>query len=118
MTNFAEVSDKGRRSRELRSDLRRRLHADQAHASEILREPLPWWLETLPVGKFMCWPCRIRQSAVDSMLRQASLSETRLLGELTDRQRGILADALDLRERARAAKTTTSRIERRDSAAA
>jgi hypothetical protein len=92
---------KANEARTLRSDLRRRIAADEACAAAVIGDPIPWWLDRLPLGDFLRWPFKMEPQTLRSILAEAQVSEGRLLGVLTERQRSILAEALDVREEAR-----------------
>jgi hypothetical protein len=64
-------------------------------AAEILLRP-PDAIGRMSVLDFLCWPRRTRAYAAHRILLAAQVSETRPVGDLTDRERRSLAQALGL----------------------
>jgi hypothetical protein len=82
------------RVRLARAALKRSVAADQVGAAEIVRD-CPWEVESMTVGELLRSQRRWGRTRVRKFLFTLALNENRELGRLTERQRLVLARALD-----------------------
>ncbi len=68
-----------------------------ARLGELLLD-CPDWLSTVPVGAALCWLPHWGPSRATRLLAPTGVRGARLIGELTDRQRRLLARSLGHRE--------------------
>ena len=59
----------------------------------ILADP-PWCMTSLRVHQLLTWLPLFADHRASRVLRVAGIGETRVLGNLTERERGVLADLL------------------------
>jgi hypothetical protein len=99
MKQCMEALEKANRTRLARAQLKRDLAAGAADLAELLREPIPDWLGTEPIGRLLEALPRVGRKRAGALLRGGlSLrfpSPTRSVGALTARERLSLADVLD-----------------------
>lgn len=81
------------RVRIARAGLKRAIGSGDLQAAEVI-ENCPWEAESMPVGELLRSQRRWGSKRVTSFLRAQAVSETRLIGKLTERQRRVMADAL------------------------
>jgi hypothetical protein len=88
------------RVRLARAELKRAIKADRADPAEVVRG-CPWQVETMTVGELLRSQRRWGRARARKFLSNLALNENRELGRLTDRQRNVLARALDAKTRRR-----------------
>jgi hypothetical protein len=69
------------------------MEAGMMACAELLCHP-PEWANTLTVWKLLGWIPRFGGKRVPALLRAVEISELRQIGQLTPRQRKLLADTL------------------------
>lgn len=82
------------RVRLARASLKRDVAAGTVDAAEIVRD-CPWEVETMTVGELLRSQRRWGRTRARKFLFSIALNENRQLGRLTERQRGMLARALE-----------------------
>jgi hypothetical protein len=88
------------RVRLARAALKRSVAAGQVGAAETVRE-CPWEAESMTVGELLRSQRRWGRTRVRKFLFSLSLNENRELGRLTERQRTMLALALEVKQAGR-----------------
>jgi hypothetical protein len=94
MPQHMEALAHANRVRLARAELKRSVAAGQAGAAEIVRD-CPWEVESMTVGELLRSQRRWGRTRVRKFLFALALNENRELGRLTERQRIMLARALD-----------------------
>jgi hypothetical protein len=92
-----------------RSQLRRELQSREVSLSTILTEPLPEWLENMPVDQLLSAAPRVGKLSVVILLRECGLRWGRPLGLLTPRQRNLLAELIPQPKSGKRARTKFER---------
>lgn len=87
------------RVRLARAELKRAIKGGGANPAEIVRG-CPWQVETMTVGELLRSQRRWGRARARKFLAALALNENRQLGRLTERQRRLLATALDAKARA------------------
>lgn len=82
------------RVRLARASLKQALAAGDVEAAQVVRE-CPWEAASMAIAELLCSQRRWGHTRARKLLRPLCLSETRVLGQLTQRQRGELARALE-----------------------
>ena len=82
------------RVRLARASLKRAILAGQVDAVEVIRT-CPWQVETMTVGELLRSQRRWGRARARNLLISLGLNENRELGRLTERQRTVLAAALE-----------------------
>jgi hypothetical protein len=86
------------RVRLARADLKRKVAAGRKNAAEIALD-CPWEVSTMTVGELLRSQRRWGRARARKFLMGLGLSENRELGRLTERQRMVLAAALESKAR-------------------
>ena len=94
MPQHMEALAHANRVRLARAALKREVACGQVDAAEIVRG-CPWEVETMTVGELLRSQRRWGRTRARKFLFSLALNENRQLGRLTERQRGLLASALD-----------------------
>jgi len=94
MPQHMEALAHANRVRLARAALKREIACGQVDAAEIVRGR-PWEVETMTVGELLRSQRRWGRTRARKFLFSLALNENRQLGRLTERQRGLLASALD-----------------------
>jgi hypothetical protein len=76
-----------------RAELKRRIAHGQTSAAEVILD-LPWEARSWPVGELLTSQRRWGSIRAHKLLAGLHISETRQVGELTERQRRVLATQL------------------------
>jgi hypothetical protein len=84
------------RVRLARAALKRAVATGEAEAAEIVRS-CPWEVETMTVGELLRSQRRWGRTRTRKFLFSLALNENRELGRLTERQRRVLANELEIR---------------------
>jgi hypothetical protein len=82
------------RVRLARASLKRDVAAGTVEAAQIVRD-CPWQVESMTIGELLCSQRRWGRTRVRKFCFSLSLNENRALGRLTERQRTVLACALE-----------------------
>ncbi len=82
------------RVRLARAELKRSIKGGRASPAEVVRG-CPWQVETMTVGELLRSQRRWGRARARKFLSALALNENRELGRLTERQRNLLARALD-----------------------
>lgn len=77
-----------------RAALKREIAAGSRSALEVVRE-CPWEAQSMSVGELLAAQRRWGKARSRKLINSAGLKETKEVGDLTDRQRRILAGALE-----------------------
>ena len=85
------------RVRLARAALKRAVEAGDVDTAEVVRE-CPWEVETMTIGELLRSQRRWGRTRVRKFLFTMALNENRELGRLTERQRTMLARALDVKQ--------------------
>jgi hypothetical protein len=88
-------TDQGREVRERRAELKRELKAGDAKLSQILRDEIPAWLETLSAERLLRGTPHVGPHAASSLLQEAELGPRQPAKHITTRQRLLLAVELE-----------------------
>ena len=93
MTQVLEALSLANQVRSDRAALKREIYRGETTVAEVLADP-PAFLARMPIGELIraqaLWgPTRSRK-----LLRRADVRETRRIGELTERQRGLITELL------------------------
>lgn len=94
MPQHLEALAHANRVRLARAALKRGIAAGNVPAAEVVRS-CPWEVETMTVGELLRSQRRWGRTRVRKFLFSLALNENRQLTRLTERQRGVLATALD-----------------------
>lgn len=86
------------RVRLARAELKRGIKAGRVEAAGVVRG-CPWQVETMTVGELLRSQRRWGRARARKFLTSLSLSENRELSRLTERQRNLLARALEAKAR-------------------
>jgi hypothetical protein len=86
------------RVRLARAALKRSVASGKVDAAEIVRD-CPWEVESMTVGELLRSQRRWGRTRVRKFLFPMTLNENRVLGKLTERQRSMLARALETKHR-------------------
>ncbi len=89
------------RVRLARAELKRGIYAGRVEAANIVRG-CPWQVETMTLAELLRSQRRWGRTRVRKLLASLQLRETRKLGQLTDRERNLLAVALEAKLQRRA----------------
>src|SRR5690242_12556726 len=81
------------RVRLLRAELRRDIEARRVHAADYLLDP-PEFIDAMPVDKLLTAMPRWGDTRVGKLLAPLHVSPNRPIGEITERQRKLIADAI------------------------
>ncbi len=76
-----------------RADLKRQVRSGSVTAAVVV-ELCPWEAQTMAIGELLRTQQRWGHKRASGLLREHAISETRLIGKLTERQRVALAGAL------------------------
>jgi hypothetical protein len=76
-----------------RAELKRRVARGDVDAVDVVLSP-PWEADTMPVGELLMSQRRWGSSRARKILARLSMSETKSVGSMTDRQRLLLASLL------------------------
>lgn len=98
MPQHMEALAHANRVRLARASLKRAVSAGKLDTAMIVRE-CPWEVETMAVGELLRSQRRWGRTRARKFLFSLSLNENRELGRLTDRQRRVLAAALEAKGR-------------------
>ena len=82
------------RVRLARAALKREIAAGRRSATEIVRE-CPWEAESMTIAELLASQRRWGKARSRKLIVSTGLTETKRLGTLTERQRGLLSRALD-----------------------
>jgi hypothetical protein len=82
------------RVRLARADLKRGICAGRISAADVVRR-CPWQVETMTLAELLRSQRRWGRTRVRKLLASLQLRETRKVGQLTDRERNLLAKALE-----------------------
>jgi hypothetical protein len=92
--NALEALAHGQEIRMARAQLKREVKAGRS-VVEVLSEPIPDWLENMPVHQLLDAVPRLRKTVIGRMLEETgNMSWTRNVGEITTRQKSILAELI------------------------
>lgn len=94
MPQHLEALAHANRVRLARAALKRGVAAGHVPAAEVVRS-CPWEVETMTVGELLRSQRRWGRTRVRKFLFSLALNENRQLTRLTERQRGVLATALE-----------------------
>ncbi len=83
-----------------RARLKRAVNAGEISAAEVVRS-CPWEVETMTVGELLRSQRRWGRTRTRKFLGMLEVSENRQLGRLTQRQRQLLATALEAKRASR-----------------
>ena len=97
MPQHMEALAHANRVRLARAALKRSVAAGKVGAAEIVRE-CPWEVESMTIGELLRSQRRWGRTRVRKFLFTMALNENRELGRLTERQRTMLARALDVKQ--------------------
>jgi hypothetical protein len=100
MPQHMEALAHANRVRLARAALKRAVGSDKIRAAEIVRG-CPWEAETMTIGELLRSQRRWGRTRVRKLLFSLGLNENRQLARLTERQRGVLAAALEAKGSAR-----------------
>jgi hypothetical protein len=100
MPQHMEALAHANRVRLARAALKRSVATGQVGAAEIVRD-CPWEVESMTVGELLRSQRRWGRTRVRKFLFSLSLNENRELGRLTERQRTMLARALEMKQAGR-----------------
>jgi hypothetical protein len=100
MPQHMEALAHANRVRLARAALKRSVAAGQVGAAVIVRE-CPWEVESMTVGELLRSQRRWGRTRVRKFLFALALNENRELGRLTERQRTLLARALEVKHAGR-----------------
>ena len=89
-----EALERANRVRLARAALKRAICAGELQAHEVVRE-CPWEAETMSVSELLRSQSRWGRTRTRKFLLPLAVSENRRLGRLTQRQRDLLAVALE-----------------------
>lgn len=87
---------KANRVRLARADVKRRVAAGEVSVADVLAEQ-PFGVDRMAVAELLIAQPRWGVTRTRRLLRRAAISETRTIEALTDRQRRLIAEALDER---------------------
>jgi hypothetical protein len=79
-----------------RAQLKREIGSGQRAILEVIRE-CPWEAESMSVSELLCSQRRWGRARSRKLINSLQLSETKRLGTFTQRQRDLLAAALEAR---------------------
>jgi hypothetical protein len=82
------------RVRLARAELKRGIYAGRVSAADVVRRS-PWEVETMNLAELLRSQRRWGRTRVRKLLASLQLRETRMVGQLTDRERNLLASALE-----------------------
>jgi hypothetical protein len=88
------------RVRLARADLKRGIYAGRVSAADVVRH-CPWQVETMTLAELLRSQRRWGRTRVRKLLASLQLRETRKVAQLTDRERNLLAKALEAKSAAR-----------------
>lgn len=94
-----EALDRANEIRTQRAKLRQSIHSGETKVTELLKEPVPSWLRSEPIGRLLKSIPRLGEKRTAALLETVPLGYWRTVGNLTARERGMLI--LRLRERKR-----------------
>lgn len=94
MPQHMEALEHANRVRLARAALKRSIASGNAEAAEVVRS-CPWEVETMTVGELLRSQRRWGRTRARKFLSALTMNENRQLGRLTQRQRSLLAHALD-----------------------
>jgi hypothetical protein len=77
-----------------RAALKRDVAAGRLSVTEVVVES-PWEAQSMSLSELLCSQRRWGRARSRKLIQSAQLTETKRLGTLTERQRGILARALE-----------------------
>jgi hypothetical protein len=77
-----------------RAALKRQIAAGQRDVIEVVLN-CPWEAESMHLGELLCSQRRWGRARSRKLIQSVQLTETKRLGTLTERQRGVLARALE-----------------------
>jgi len=77
-----------------RAALKREIAAGSRSALEVVRD-VPWEAESMAVGELLAAQRRWGKARSRKLISSAGLKETKEVGDLTERQRRVLAGALE-----------------------
>jgi hypothetical protein len=98
MPQHMEALAHANRVRLARAALKRSVGAGKVDAAEIVKD-CPWEVESMTVGELLRSQRRWGRTRVRKFLFPMTLNENRELGKLTERQRSMLARALEAKHR-------------------
>ena len=84
------------RVRLARAELKRRIYAGRVSAADVVLQG-PWEVDTMTLAELLRSQRRWGRTRVRKLLASLQLRETRRVGQLTDRERNLLAATLDAR---------------------
>lgn len=79
-------------TRNRRAQLRRELQSGKASLSSILTEPLPDWLENMPIDQLLTAVPRVGKRRATVIVKECGLRWGRPLGLITTRQKNLLVE--------------------------
>jgi hypothetical protein len=82
------------RVRLARAELKRAIYGGRISAADVVRRR-PWEVETMTLAELLCSQRRWGRTRVRKLLASLQLRETRRVGQLTERERNLLASALE-----------------------
>jgi hypothetical protein len=82
------------RVRLARAELKRAIYAGRIMAADVVRR-CPWEIETMTLAELLRSQRRWGRTRVRKLLASLQLRETRRVGQLTERERNLLATALE-----------------------
>lgn len=94
-TERAAALSKGNEHRTRRANLKRELKAGDQKLSQILRDEIPDWLESMSAERLLLCAPRVGHVATSSLLNEASLGPMQRAKHITTRQRLLLAEELE-----------------------
>jgi len=89
------------RVRLARAERKRGIYAGRISAADVVRH-CPWEVETMSLAELLRSQRRWGRTRVRKLLASLQLRETRRVGQLTDRERNLLAAALEAKVQRRA----------------
>jgi hypothetical protein len=90
------------RVRLARAELKRGIYAGRVTAADVVRH-CPWEVDTMGLAELLRSQRRWGRTRVRKLLASLQLRETRRVGQLTDRERNLLAGALEAKAQRRPA---------------
>jgi hypothetical protein len=90
------------RVRLARAELKRGIYAGRVSAAHVVRH-CPWEVDTMSLAELLRSQRRWGRTRVRKLLASLQLRETRRVGQLTDRERNLLAGALEAKAHRRPA---------------
>ena len=94
MSQHMDALERANRFRLARIDLKWEIKNGERYASEVLRGEIPDWLENFKLEDLLRAVPRLSYRAIGSMCEAAECSPSRTLGQLTFRQRSVIARLL------------------------